>query len=64
MSFWINWKSIVLLNEENNGRTGKIQVIQDFGNSTKEQKGIKRVIDLIEITNIILSYIKTKNITY
>ena len=64
MSSWINWKSIVLLNEQNNGRTSKIQVKQDFGNSTKEQKGIKRVINLIEITNIIQRYIKPKNITY
>ena len=64
MSSWINCKSIVLLNEQNNGRTSKIQVIQDFGNSTKEQKGIKRVINLIEIRNIIQRYIKPENITY
>ena len=64
MSSWINCKSIVLLNEQNIGRTSKIQVTQDFGNSTKEQKGIKRVINLIEIRNIILRYIQPENITY
>ena len=64
MSSWINWKSIVLLNEQNIGRTSKIQVIQDFGNSTEEQRGIKRVINLIEIRNIIQRYIKPENITY
>ena len=53
-----------MLNEQNNGRTSKIQVIQDFGNSNKGQKGIKRVINLIEIRNVIQRYIKTKNITY
>ena len=64
MSSWINCESIVLHNEQNNGRTSKIQLIQDFDNSTEDQKGIKRVINLIEIRNIIQRYIKPENITY
>ena len=51
-------------NEQNIGWTSKIQVTQDFVNSTKEQNGIKRVINLIEISNIIQWYIKPENITY